>query len=124
MDESFLRFLSKRIGCLDEFLRKDVPSYKARLLKDWEELKCGFGHEMTANTEIKEITLHPKLAIKWEAHEIEHNLPPRASYSEIELTHDDMKAIFDPVVDEILELIAAQLMQVHSNNLLFRTSTI
>ncbi|KAG0618866.1 hypothetical protein M758_4G096700 [Ceratodon purpureus] len=120
VDESFMRFLSKKIPCLDEFLRKDLPSYKTRLLKDWEDHKCGFGHELMSNTDTKEITLHAKLSRKWEDYETAQGLPPRASgYSEIELTQEDMKSIFDPVVDEILELIAAQLMQVPDIKVMF-----
>ena len=119
VDESFMRFLSKRIGCLDEFLRSGVPSYRSRLLKDWEEIKCGFGHEMVSNKDSKEITLHNKLASKWEAYEAERGYPPRESYGEIELTQQDLKGIFDPVVDEIVELIAAQLMQVEDIKIMF-----
>ncbi|KAG0590425.1 hypothetical protein KC19_1G098600 [Ceratodon purpureus] len=119
VDESFMRFLSKRIGCLDEFLRSGVPSYRSRLLKDWEEIKCGFGHEMVSNNDTKEITLHNKLASKWEAYDAERGYPPRQSYGEIELTQQDLKSIFDPVVDEIVELIAAQLMQVEDIKVMF-----
>ncbi|KAG0560058.1 hypothetical protein KC19_10G151200 [Ceratodon purpureus] len=120
IDESFMRFLLKKIGCLNEFLRKDYPSYKTRLLKDWEHHKCAFGHELISNTDTKEITLHAKLSRKWEEYETAQGLPPRADgYSEIELTEEDMKSIFDPVVDEILELIAAQLMQVPNIKVMF-----
>jgi len=119
VDDSFMRFLSKRIGCLDEFLRSGVPSYRSRLLKDWEEIKCGFGHEMVSNNDTKEITLHNKLAVKWEAYDKERRHPPRESYAEIELTQQDLKSIFDPVVDEIIELIAAQLMQVEDIKVMF-----
>ena len=118
VDDSFLRFLSRKIGCLDEFLRSGVPSYRARLLKDWEEIKCGFGHEMRSNA-TTEITLHNRLAVKWEAFDKERGLPPRDSYTEIELTQQDLKLIFDPVVDEILELIAAQLMHVEDIKVMF-----
>jgi molecular chaperone DnaK (HSP70) len=119
VDESFMRFLYRKIGCLDEFLRSGVPSYRTRLLKDWEEIKCGFGHEMVSNKDTKEITLHNKLASKWEAYEAERGYPPRESYGEIELTQQDLKSIFDPVVDEIVELIAAQLMQVEDIKVMF-----
>ncbi|KAG0604109.1 hypothetical protein M758_10G145700 [Ceratodon purpureus] len=120
IDESFMRFLSKKIGCLNEFLRKDYPSYKDRLLKDWEDHKCDFGHELISNTDTQEFTLHPKLSRKWEEYETAQGLPPRSNgYNEIELTQEDMKSIFDPVVDQILELIAAQLMQVPNIKVMF-----
>jgi hypothetical protein len=119
VDESFMRFLSKRIPCLDEFLRKDFPSYRTRLLKDWEDHKCGFGHELMSNTDTKEITLHAKLSRKWEEYDMLQGLPPQSNYSEIELTQQDMQSIFDPVVDEILELIATQLMLVPDIKVMF-----
>ncbi|XP_024370353.1 uncharacterized protein [Physcomitrium patens] len=119
VDESFLRFLSKRIGCLDEFLRSVVPSYRSRLLKDWETIKCGFGSEMMTTYDSTEITIHNRLAASWEAYEKERGYPPRDSYSEVELTQQDLKDIFDPVVDEVIELIAAQLMQVSDIKMMF-----
>ena len=118
VDESFMRFLSKKVGCLDEFLRKDYPSYKTRLLKDWEEIKCAFGHEMMSNEDTKDITLHNKLAAKWEAYEAERGNPLQDS-SVVELREQDLKSIFDPVVDKILELISAQLKQVPDVKVMF-----
>jgi molecular chaperone DnaK (HSP70) len=111
IDESFLRYFSKRIPCLDEFL-KDYPSYRTQLLKDWEEIKCAFGHEMMSDGDTKDIVLHNKLAAKWEAYETERG-------NEVEVTEQDLKSIFDPVVDEILELIAAQLTQVPDIKVMF-----
>lgn len=118
VDDSFMRFLSKKVGCLDEFLRSGVPSYRSRLLKDWEEIKCGFGHEMRSTATV-EITLHNRLAAKWEAYDKQRRNPPRESYTEIELTQQDLQVIFDPVVDEIIELIAAQLMHVEDIKVMF-----
>jgi hypothetical protein len=112
LDESFLRFLSKRIPCLDEFLRNDYPSYKTRLLEDWEEIKYAFGQEKMFDTVVN-IDLHPTLAAKWEAYETERgNTLDDPCLDNVELTKQDLKSIFDPVVDKILELIDAQLAQV------------
>ena len=120
VDDSFMRFLSKKIPCLDEFLRKDYPSYRPRLLKDWEDHKCGFGHEMLLNSDTKEITLHHKLAKKWEEYDTSRSgHPHHRSYEVIELTLQDMKAIFDPIVDQILGLIALQLNQVRDIKVMF-----
>jgi putative intracellular protease/amidase len=58
-----------------------------------------------------ELQLPHKLARAWEDQEREQGLPERESYHEIELSHSEMKAIFDPVVKENLDLIAAQLSQ-------------
>ena len=118
VDESFMRFLSKKIGCLDEFLRKDYPSYETRLLMDWEEIKCDFGYEMMLNGDTKDIVLHNKLAAKWEAYETERGNVIEDS-SVVELTEEDLKSIFDPVVDDVLRLIEAQLTQVPDIKVMF-----
>ena len=110
LDESFLRFLSKRILCLDEYL-KDYPSYKTLLLEDLERIKCAFGHKMMLDTDTVNICLPPTLGIKWEAYETERG-NTLDDPSQLELTEQDLKSIFDPVVDKILELIDAQLAQV------------
>lgn len=107
MDDSFIRFLSIKIGCLDELLTKDDPSYKTRLRQDWEEIKYAFGHKMMSNGDSKEINLHPRLAVKWEEYKKERGNALDNS-SVVELTEQDLKLIFDPVVDEILKLIKAR----------------
>lgn len=56
--------------------------------------------------------------MKWEAYETERGNELDDS-SVVELTEQDLKAIFDPVVDEILELIAAQLTQVPDIKVMF-----
>jgi hypothetical protein len=118
VDEAFMRFMAKKIGCLDEFLRTD-PSYKPRLLKDWEEIKKAFGHEMMCNTDPMSLQLHPKLAVKWEEFEKERGNAALDDSYVVELTEQDLKAIFDPVVNEILELIDAQLTQVPHIKVMF-----
>ncbi|KAG0579406.1 hypothetical protein KC19_4G096200 [Ceratodon purpureus] len=118
VDERFMRFISKKVGCLEEFLRKDSPSYLTKLLLDWEQIKCAFGSEMMSSSETMNIRLHYKLSPKWEAFEKEHGRAIEDS-SVVELTQQDLKSIFDPVVDEILELIAAQLKQVPDIKVMF-----
>lgn len=119
VDESFMRFLFGKIECLDEFLENDVPSYRTRLLKEWGEVKCSFGHDMGSRSQTMEIDLHSRLRDKWKEHETRQGYPARESYSEIELTEKDLKSIFDPVVDEILEMIAAQLRLVSDVKVMF-----
>ncbi len=88
------------------------PAYKSYLLKRWEEIKRTFGDPLSIGDDI-ELQLPHKLARAWEDQEEEQGLPERESYHEIELSHSEMKAIFDPVVNENLDLIAAQLSQTH-----------
>jgi hypothetical protein len=118
VDDSFMHFVSKKVGCLDEFLNKNDPSYKALLLKNWEQIKCGFGHETMSSTDIMDIVLPSKLASKWEAYEkeLKNTLDDP---SVVELTEQDLKSIFDPAVNKILDLIAAQLTQVRDIKAMF-----
>jgi hypothetical protein len=118
VDERFMKLMFQKIGCLEEFLRTDHPSYQTKLLRDWEQIKCGFGHETMSSTDTMDINLHHKLSPKWEAYEAERGRVVLDS-SVVELTQQELKSIFDKVVDEILELIAAQLSQVKDIKVMF-----
>jgi hypothetical protein len=109
VDRNFITFMSQKIGCLLEYFEQN-PGYKSNLLKRWEEIKRTFGNASTIGDDI-ELQLPHKLAIALECQEREQGLPERESYHEIQLSHSEMKAIFDPVVDDNLDLIAAQLSQ-------------
>jgi len=111
VDKNFIAFMSQKIGCLPEYFQQN-PAYKSDLLKRWEEIKRTFGDPLSIGDDI-ELQLPRKLARAWEDQEREQGLPERESYDEIELSHSEMKAIFDPVVNENLDLIAAQLSQTH-----------
>ncbi|XP_024372381.1 uncharacterized protein [Physcomitrium patens] len=108
VDKAFMRLLSNKVPCLDEFLRRDCPSYKTRLLKDWEDIKCTFGEDEGTSSS-KSIDLHLQLSKKWEAFEKQRGRTVDTSV--VELTERDLKSIFDPVVEDILQLIDAQLRQ-------------
>jgi len=73
---------------------------------------------MMSDNDTKDITLHSKLAMKWEAYEEDRGNTLEDS-SVVELTEQDLKSIFDPVVDDILSLIAAQLKQVPDIKVMF-----
>ncbi|CAK9224696.1 unnamed protein product [Sphagnum troendelagicum] len=109
VDKNFITFMSQKIGCLPEYFQQN-PGYMSHLLKRWEEIKQTFGDPLSIGDDI-ELQLPHKLARAWEDQEREQGLPERESYHEIELSHSEMKAIFDPVVNENLDLIAAQLSQ-------------
>jgi hypothetical protein len=108
VDRNFITFMSQKIGCLFEYFQQN-PAYKSDLLNKWEYVKQTFGDPCIIGDDI-ELQLPRKLARAWEDQEREQGLPERESYDEIELSHSEMKAIFDPVVDENLDLIAAQLL--------------
>jgi hypothetical protein len=111
VDKNFITFMSQKIGCLLEYFQQN-PAYKSDLFKRWEEIKRTFGDPLSIG-DLIELQLPHKLARAWEDQEREQGLPERESYHEIELSHSEMKAIFDPVVNENLDLIAAQLSQTH-----------
>ncbi|CAK9875042.1 unnamed protein product [Sphagnum jensenii] len=111
VDKNFITLMSQKIRCLPEYFQQN-PGYKSDLLKRWEEIKRTFGDPLSIGEDI-ELQLPHKLARAWEDQEREQGLRERESYHEIELSHSEMKAIFDPVVNENLDLIAAQLSQTH-----------
>lgn len=114
VDKFFMEFLMSKIGCLEEFLCSDYPSYRTRLLKECEDIKCVFGQD----TDPKYINLHPNLALKWEAYLMERG-NALEDCSVFQITDQDLKSIFDPVVNKILDLIAAQLNQVPNIKVMF-----
>jgi hypothetical protein len=115
IDESFMRYLFKMIGCLESYLDLDDPSYKLILLNRWEEIKRAFGLEANLSTELYQITLPGELARRWTGHEdMEAFLACR-----IKLSQMDMESIFNPVVDDVLKLIAAQLIYVQGIKTMF-----
>lgn len=84
VDEFFLWFLFKRIGCLDEFLWLVVLFYRLCLFKDWEIIKCGFGSEMMMIYDLMEIIIYNRLVVSWEVYEKEWGYLLWDLYSEVE----------------------------------------
>jgi len=50
----------------------------------------------------------------WEKWDLRNQKPARDSYDELEISYEEMQSIFDPVVDQNLQLIACQLAQAGS----------
>jgi hypothetical protein len=133
VDRNFISFLSSKIGCLEKFLVQN-PGTIQKLLSWWEGTKASFDGNESCSAEL---SLPAKLALAWEDHERQqkqqlHSAADESKscssssssssscsfsssdphvYDELELSCADMKAIFDPVVDNILDLIAAQIAQ-------------
>ncbi|KAG0585086.1 hypothetical protein KC19_3G256900 [Ceratodon purpureus] len=119
VNDSYMSYLLKMVGCLGSFLTWDDPSYRSILMNLCEEIKCDFGHEVNSSPESYVITLPETLARKWDAHEKKIGYPGRLSYDKITLTQKDLESIFDPVVDDILRLIASQLVRVQDIKVMF-----
>ena len=118
IDESFINFVCEKVTCLEKYLKSDDPSYRLDLLNRWEEIKCAFG-QLELMSESETMDIGTSLAAKWKAFEKENGYPRRESYSEIELNEQDLKSIFDPVLERILGLIAAQLNRVQDIKAMF-----
>jgi molecular chaperone DnaK (HSP70) len=106
VDQSFMKFMSSKIGCLENFL-VEHPKVKIQLQTWWENAKSTFEG---GNTDL-DLTcpLSSKLAIAWEAHDTEQS--HYSDYSEVEITDADMVQIFSGVVNDNIKLIRAQLEQ-------------
>ncbi|CAK9194880.1 unnamed protein product [Sphagnum jensenii] len=124
VDQRFVAILAEKIDCGDGGLTQyfqRFPTHKTSLLRDWVSIKCTFGamaEEDPPNSssdheeeEFTDIQLNQQLALAWEEHEKRLGRKPREVYDEIHLSYADMKRIFDPVVEDILELIEIQLSQ-------------
>jgi hypothetical protein len=118
VDRSFVSFLSNTIGCLPSFLAQNPGTVK-NLLGWWEGTKASFDDSEYYTAEL---SLPGKLASAWQEHDRQQkqrNSEDRSKNSscgpdasdELELSCADMKTIFDPVVERIIELIRAQMAQ-------------
>lgn len=108
VDENFMSFLSRKIGCLEEFLEQH-PEHTPKLLGWWESAKSTFdgSPEFQASCQIS-----PALARAWEDHESVSSYDACVTeFDEVELSSADMKTIFDPVVEQNLQLIEEKLLE-------------
>jgi hypothetical protein len=100
-----MSFLADKIGCLESFL-PGSPVTRKRILKDWDTVKCVFDGEQPAT-----IQLTAKLSQAWKRYDAERGPTVESEdyYTEIELTQQDLLNIFDPVVNDVITLIAEAL---------------
>lgn len=113
VDVRFLEFLHKKIGpCLQECMNTH-PNVSIMLVKTWEQVKTSFGEQTTVG-ESTEIPLPLKVVTEWRKYDERMGILERDSYEELEITYSEMQSIFDPVVQQNLQLIADQLVQVRS----------
>lgn len=113
VDTRFMEFLHKKIGpCLQECINTH-PNVTVMLIKTWEHAKTSFG-EQTMTGESTDINLPIRVVTEWRNYDDKMGNPERDSYEELEITCEEMQAIFDPVVEQNLELISDQLKQVGS----------
>lgn len=111
VDTKFMDFLHKKIPCLTEYMKKN-PNIYSEFIRRWEDIKVSFGEPTTRGESTDIGSLPQKLATEWENYDRRMGLSPRSSYDELEITYTEMmEQIFDPVVEQNLDLISQQLVQ-------------
>ncbi|XP_024402004.1 uncharacterized protein [Physcomitrium patens] len=108
LNAGFMEFLHKAIGpCLGVCLNHH-PKIFAQLTRLLEPLMSTFG-DWTTDGDSTEISL-PKILLKeWERYDKREGKFARESYDELEISYEEMQSIFDPVVEQLVGLIAEQL---------------
>ncbi|KAG0629702.1 hypothetical protein M758_1G123700 [Ceratodon purpureus] len=111
VDARYMEFLHKTIGpCLQACLNEH-PNICLQLIQAWELTKANFGEKGSIG-ESTDIALPGKLISKWEEYDRRMGIPERDVYDELEISFQEMQSIFDPVVEQNVQLIADQLKQV------------
>ncbi|KAG0602466.1 hypothetical protein M758_10G016400 [Ceratodon purpureus] len=111
VDTRYIEFLHRRIGpslqeCINEHL-----VILSQLLQVWEHTKANFG-ESGSIGESTDITLPIKVITKWEEYNLRMGVPESCSIEELEISYQEMQSIFDPVIEQNVQLILRQLEQV------------
>lgn len=108
VDEGFFKFLRQTIPCFKKFADENSQTV-LKLQSWWDTVRCDFDGNMQFNYELE---LPVKLARAWEEHDAIRGgrFNAVASQDSIDLTLEDMLGIFDPVVEQILQLISDQMI--------------
>ena len=111
VDQRYMEFLHRTIGpCLQECISQHLNIY-AQLIQAWEHRKTSFGDRASVG-ESTDINLPNKVVAEWEKFDQRMGNPPRDSYDDLEISYQEMQSIFDPVIEQNMQLIAHQLAQV------------
>ncbi|KAK0619194.1 hypothetical protein B0T14DRAFT_566081 [Immersiella caudata] len=95
LDERFLQLLRRRLGRQARLLDGPRAGRGSRLMQSFDDVKRNFG---TSHYEEGELIEHGIRGIR---EDIDNGIEEEY----IKLSHDDMKSIFDPVIDKVLTLI-------------------
>lgn len=115
VDSNFLAYLTHRIPCFRQYVEQN-PSGIRVIMRRWEEIKCSFDGSPGWGSQMFEIPT--RLAAAWRSFDQQLQYCDttttigklsKVEYDEIEMTSRDMEAIFDPVVNKVVESIRAQL---------------
>lgn len=98
VDKNFYKFLTKTVGCFEAYAA-DKPTLRLEVQRTWELAKRSYNGKLKSYVSF---SFPAGLATAWESYEAEAGMEPRESYDELELSNEDIKHIFDPVVNEII----------------------
>ena len=100
-----MSFLAAKISCLESFL-PGSPLTRKNILGWWERVKCVFDGGQSET-----MSLTSKLSEAWKRYDAERDAKVESVdyYTEIEFTQQDLMNIFDPVVEDVIRLIATAL---------------
>lgn len=108
VDKNFMAFMRRKIGCLSEFLESH-PEYEPKILGWWESAKSTFDGSPTFQASC---AISANLSRAWAEYEATSSYDSCVTdFDEVGLSCDDMKSIFDPVVDQNLGLIESKLAE-------------
>lgn len=111
LDLNFLALLSMKMGAWISGYLKHNPCILNDLLSQWEQIKVNFFDDCEPSTLIFPMTLQDA----WRhSEQISTSGELGELYESLQLTCDDMKMVFEPVVRTVLERIAAQLARTNS----------
>ncbi|CAM6123589.1 unnamed protein product [Calypogeia fissa] len=109
VDDAFYKLVSRKIVCYEKYMSEN-PRFRSNMRKSLEQHKVLFEGDSGCS-----IWLPASMSRYWENYCTEHGVrPPGNGFDTLEITLEEMKAVFDCSVDRILELIQQQLNQVAS----------
>ncbi|CAM6104134.1 unnamed protein product [Calypogeia fissa] len=109
VDEAFMDYLAEKIGCFKQLGAED-PTIRHLMLKEWQGLKYTFDQDEQWHITVP---LPARLAKAWENHDQgTGSWSPDLEYGQIVITRQDMTRMFNGPVNQILELMKAQMAEV------------
>ncbi|RUS24240.1 hypothetical protein BC938DRAFT_473898, partial [Jimgerdemannia flammicorona] len=117
VDESFLAFLERKCGSTAvQRFRETLPRiWHSNILRPWEQIKREFRGSVSfsAGHLVESIAVPPGLKRLMTATDVQRL--ESESDGEIQMTLNDLKAMFDPVIQQVIQLINTQIIQCNNN---------
>jgi hypothetical protein len=107
IDRNLYKLLKERFGSAFTSLPPERIGPGSEFMQSFESKKKNFQTETASRRPIKLRLVMPQLS-----HQLDIINGYDRKYSEVLLTHDDMKTCFDPVINKVLELLESQVTAV------------